>query len=88
MKLEDDYKQLHKSYTIIIAAIAILISLIEGILPTMGLLQPVLTETQYAVTMLVLTVMMAIGRYVKQDLSDGKFDGKIGDKKDDQTPTE
>ena len=87
MKLEDDYKHLHKSYTIIIAVIAILISMIEVILPTMGLLQPFLTETQYGITMFVLTVMTAIGRYINQDLSDGKFDGKIGEKQDDQTTT-
>lgn len=78
MKLEDNYKQLHKSYSVILTVIAILISLIDVVLPTMGLLQSVLTNEQYGITMFVLTVMAAIGRYIKQDLSDGKLDGKLG----------
>jgi len=85
MKLEENYKHLHKSYTVIITFVAILISMIEVILPTMGLLQPVLTQAQYGITMFVLTVMTAVGRYIKQDLSDGKFDGKIGEDINDKT---
>jgi len=70
---------LHRSYTVIISIIATLVSLIEVILPHLGLIQPIMETTTYGYTMFGLTIAIAIGRYIKQDLEDGKFDGVINE---------
>lgn len=77
MKFEDNYKVLHKSYTVIISVLGVLISLLEVVLPHLGLLQPMLDPVTYGFVMFGLTVSIAVGRYIKQDLPDGKWDGRV-----------
>lgn len=67
IKLVDNWKVLHKSYTIILSVLATIIGLLEVILPQMGILQPILDPVTYGTIMFIMTVSIAIGRYLKQD---------------------
>ena len=67
MKAVDNWKKLHKSSTVVLSIIGTLVSLMEIVLPQMGLLQPVLDPVTYGVVMFILTIMIGIGRYVQQD---------------------
>ncbi len=67
MKLVKNWKKLHKSFTVIASVFASLVGLLEVILPHMGLLQPVLDPITFGYVMFILTVLIAIGRYIQQD---------------------
>ena len=79
LRLHKDWQYLHKAYSVIFSSIGFLISLTEVILPSVGLLQPVLSPETYGTVMFALTVLTLGGRYIQQDLKDGKLDGKSED---------
>lgn len=81
MQLSDNWKYLHKAYSFIFALLGVALSLVEVILPHLGLLQPFLDPGTYGVLMFLLTVGAAVGRYIKQDLADGKLDGNTSEVK-------
>lgn len=66
MKLVGNWKKLYKSYTVLLSVIGTLVSLFEIILPAMGLLQPALDPATYGMIMFTLTVLIGVGRYIKQ----------------------
>lgn len=74
MKLVGNWKKLYKSYTVLLSVIGTLVSLFEIILPAMGLLQPALDPATYGMIMFALTVLIGIGRYIKQGSVTGKDD--------------
>ncbi|MNQ65674.1 hypothetical protein D3C85_801340 [compost metagenome] len=66
MKLVSNWKKLHKSYTVILSIVGVLVSLSEAILPSMGLIQPILDPVTYGAIMFCLSVCVAVGRYLQQ----------------------
>lgn len=66
MKLVSNWKKLHKSYTVILSVIGVLVSLSEAILPSMGLIQPFMDPMTYGIIMFCLSVGVAVGRYIQQ----------------------
>lgn len=76
MQLSDNWKYLHKAYSVIFSVLGVALSLVEVVLPHFGLLQPFLDPATYGLIMFCLTAGAAVGRYIKQDIADGKFDGK------------
>ena len=67
MRLVDNWKKLHKSFTVIMSFLGFLLSVIEIILPQMGLIQPFLDPVTYGTLMFVMTVAIGVGRYIQQD---------------------
>lgn len=66
-RLANNWKKLHKSFTVIMSFLGILLSVVEIILPQMGLIQPFLDPTTYGILMFSMTVAIGIGRYIQQD---------------------
>ncbi len=66
MKLAENWKTLHKSFTVILAVIGFTLGLFEAILPSLGLVQPFLDPVTYGMLMAGLTLSIAVGRYIKQ----------------------
>lgn len=75
----EDKKNLHKTYTVIASVLLILLSILEIVQPYIAILEPVIPTNSFPWITAIIGVVIGIGRYIKQDLSDGKFDGKIGD---------
>ena len=67
VKLVSNWKKLHKSFTVIMSFLGILLSVVEIILPQMGLNQTLLDPTTYGILMFSMTVAIGIGRYIQQD---------------------
>jgi hypothetical protein len=67
MKLVPDWKTLHKSFTVVLAVVGFILGLFEAILPALGVAQPFLDPVTYGSIMAVLTLSIAIGRYIKQE---------------------
>ena len=68
---------LHKTYTVLFSAFLILLSILEIIQPYLGFLESVIPDDVFPWLTAILGVAIGIGRYIKQDLEDGKLDGKI-----------
>lgn len=67
VKLVNNWKKLHKSFTVIMSFLGFLLSVVEIILPQMGLIQPFLDPATYGTLMFVMTVAIGVGRYIQQD---------------------
>lgn len=78
IKLEEDKKVLHKSYTVIFSVFLIILSILEIIQPYVAFLESVIPANVFPWVTAGLGITIAIGRYIKQDLSDGKLDGVVG----------
>lgn len=77
IKLVENKGTLHKTYTILFSAFLILLSLLEIIELYIPALMPVIPDDVFPWVSAGLGVAIGVGRYVKQDLSDGKLDGRI-----------
>ena len=66
IKLVDNASRLHKSSTVVLSAVLILLSLLEFVLPALDLIRPVFGENVYNIAVLVITVLISVGRFVKQ----------------------
>lgn len=78
IQLEEDKKVLHKSYTVIFSVFLIILSILEIIQPYVAFLESVIPVNVFPWVTAGLGITIAIGRYLKQDLSDGKLDGVVG----------
>lgn len=78
IQLEEDKKVLHKSYTVILSVFLIILSILEIIQPYVAFLESVIPANVFPWVTAGLGITIAIGRYIKQDLSDGKLDGVVG----------
>ena len=78
IQLEEDKKVLHKSYTVIFSVFLIILSILEIIQPYVAFLESVIPANVFPWVTAGLGITIAIGRYIKQDLSDGKLDGVVG----------
>ena len=68
MMLASNSKKLHKSYTVILAVILFVTSLVEkavasGLLET---IQPYVSEANFSTFTMIASVAMIVGRYIKQ----------------------
>lgn len=75
-KLADNWKGLHKSSTVILSIIGILISLSDILLTNMGFIQAVIPQEYYGYTMFGLSVLIAVCRYIKQEALSAKIEEK------------
>lgn len=66
IKLVDNASRLYKSSTVILSMVLIVLSLLEFVLPTLDLIRPVFGENVYNVSVLVITVLISVGRFIKQ----------------------
>lgn len=78
IQLEADKKVLHKSYTVIFSVFLIILSILEIIQPYIAFLESVIPANVFPWVTAGLGITIAVGRYIKQDLSDGKLDGVLG----------
>ena len=78
IQLEEDKKVLHKSYTVIFSVFLIILSILEIIQPYVAFLESVIPVNVFPWVTAGLGITIAVGRYIKQDLSDGKLDGVVG----------
>lgn len=78
IQLEADKKVLHKSYTVIFSIFLIILSVLEIIQPYVAFLESVIPANVFPWVTAILGITIAVGRYIKQDLSDGKLDGVVG----------
>ena len=83
IQLEEDKKVLHKSYTVIFSVFLIILSILEIIQPYVAFLESVIPANVFPWVTAGLGITIAIGRYIKQDLSDGKLDGVLGSQEED-----
>lgn len=75
--LVENKKSLHKTYTVLFSAFLILLSILEIVQPYLGFLESVIPDDVFPWLTAILGVVIGVGRYIKQDLEDGKLDGKI-----------
>ena len=88
IQLEEDKKVLHKSYTVIFSVFLIILSILEIIQPYVAFLESVIPANVFPWVTAGLGITIAIGRYIKQDLSDGKLDGVLGSQEEDSSKEE
>lgn len=65
-KFVSNWKQVLKTYSFVFHAVAVVVTIIDVVLPHMSLLEPVMDHTTYGVVMFVLNVAGGIGRLIKQ----------------------
>lgn len=65
-KIVQNWKQVLKSYSFVFNVIAVLVTVIDIVLPYMSLIQPVFGPTTYGVLMFTLNVAGGVGRLIKQ----------------------
>lgn len=61
-----DWKHVLKTYSFVFHVVAVLVTIIDIVLPAMSLLEPVMDHTTYGVVMFVLNVAGGIGRFINQ----------------------
>lgn len=65
-KIVDNWKQVLKTYSFLFHTAAVLVTLIDIVLPYMTLIQPIMTTTTYGCVMFGLNVCGGVGRFIKQ----------------------
>lgn len=73
-----DWKHVLKTYSFVFHAVAVLVTLIDIVLPYMSLIQPVFGPTTYGVLMFVLNVAGGVGRFINQTKE--TIDADVADK--------
>lgn len=76
MKIVDNKQVLHKSSTVILSCALIILSLLEIAQPYLEVLAPIIAPGVFPWISAGVGLAIGIGRYIKQDLSDGKLDGR------------
>ena len=79
IKLVENHKTLHKTYTVIFSILLIMLSILEIVQPYLEVLAPIFAPGMFPIVSAGIGIAIAIGRYIKQDLADGKLDGRVGD---------
>ena len=77
VKLVENKGVLHKTYTVIFSLFLILLSVLEIVEPYIPSLVVVIPDETFPWISAGLGIAIGIGRYIKQDLSDGKLDGRV-----------
>lgn len=78
LKLVENSKFLHKTSTVLLSIALILLSLLEILQPYLDVLAPIIAPGVFPWISAGVGIAIAVGRYVKQDLADGKLDGRVG----------
>lgn len=65
-KIVSNWKQVLKTYSFVFHAVAVLVTLIDVVLPHMSLIEPLMDHTTYGIVMFVLNVCGGVGRLIKQ----------------------
>jgi len=78
IKLVEEKRVLHKTYTVILSVLLILLSILEIIQPYLLMVEPVIPTNIFPWVSAIIGVAIGVGRYIKQDLADGKLDGVVG----------
>lgn len=73
-----DWKHVLKTYSFVFHVVAVLVTLIDIVLPAMSLLEPVMDHSTYGVVMFVLNVAGGVGRFINQTKE--KTDADVADK--------
>ena len=76
-KLADNSGVLHKTSTVVLSIALVLLSLLEIVQPYLDVLAPVISPGIFPFVSAGIGIAIAVGRYIKQDLADGKLDGKV-----------
>ncbi len=77
IKLVKDKNVLYKTSTVLLSTLLVILSIIEIIHPYILVLEPVIPTNVFPWVSAILGIAIGIGRYIKQDLSDGKLDGRV-----------
>lgn len=77
IKLAENKGVLHKTYTVIFSLFLILLSVLEIVEPYIPSLAVVIPDNTFPWISAGLGIAIGVGRYIKQDLSDGKLDGRL-----------
>ena len=77
MKLTENASKLHKSATVISSIILVVISILQIIQPYLSILEPVISPAIFPWVSAAMGIIIGIGRYIYQDLSDGILDGNV-----------
>jgi hypothetical protein len=89
LELVEEKGKPYKTYTVIFSVLLVLLSILEIIQPYLLILEPVIPTNLFPWISAILGIVIGVGRYIKQDLSDGKLDGKTnvpeGDANDHQS---
>lgn len=78
-KLVENSGKLHKTSTVILSILLVLLSLLEIVQPYLEVLAPVIAPGVFPWVSAGVGIAIAVGRYIKQDLADGKLDGRTPD---------
>lgn len=78
-KLAANSSTLHKTSTVILSVLLVLLSLLEIVQPYLEVLAPVIAPGVFPWISAAVGISIAVGRYIKQDLADGKLDGRTSD---------
>ena len=78
-KLADNSGKLHKTSTVILSVLLVILSLLEIVQPYLEVFAPIFAPGVFPFISAGVGIAIAVGRYIKQDLADGKLDGKVQD---------
>lgn len=67
MKLVSNWKYLHKTYTVLLSLLGLLIGVIDVIIPMMTNIQPFFEPSTYGIIMIVLHITITVARYIQQE---------------------
>ena len=77
VELVENKGVLHKTYTVLFSLFLILLSVLEIVEPYIPSLAVVIPDEAFPWISAGLGIAIGVGRYIKQDLSDGKLDGRV-----------
>ncbi len=83
VELVDNKKKVHKTSTVLLSTFLVVLSILEICQPYLDVLAPVIAPGLFPYIAAGFGIAIGIGRYIKQDLSNGAIDGDIGDKGDE-----
>ena len=81
LKLEivENKQILHKTTTVLLSAALVMLSLLEIAQPYLSVIEPVISPGLFPWISAGIGIAIGVGRYIKQDLADGKLDGRVSD---------
>ena len=79
MKLVKDKGVLHKTTTVILSVLLVVVSVLEIVQPYLLTLSSVIPDGVFPWVSAAFGVAIGVGRYIHQDLKDGKIDGVLGE---------
>lgn len=75
--LVEDKKSVVKSYSFMLSASASVIGFVDVVLPYLGFFESFMSPTAYGFVAFGLSFATVVAKFIKQDLADGKLDGKL-----------